>query len=56
MQLQKTRMAKPQTKTTISQKQSLELVQTMLHSGVSVHIPFHQQMLTVSVAQQPFVP
>ena len=35
MQLQKTRNAETVTKTVIDQKQSLELVQTMLHGGVS---------------------
>lgn len=35
MQLQKTRMAQTKTKTAMTQKQSLEVVQTLLHGGVS---------------------
>lgn len=35
MQLQKTRMAQTKTKTVMTQKQSLEVVQTLLHGGVS---------------------
>jgi ribulose bisphosphate carboxylase small subunit len=39
MQMQKTRLAATTTKTAITQKQSVEMVQTLLHGGVSSPLP-----------------
>lgn len=54
MQLQKTRMAETQTKTVMTQKQSLEVVQTLLHGGVSLadeHF-LHRLLTLFAIAQQ----
>ena len=53
MQLQKTRMAETKTKTAMTQKQSLEVVQTLLHGGVGFPNEHHlTALLTLNAIAQ----